>query len=503
MKRILIINIVGLFLLMHTSCKNMLDIDSTRLVNEENMWTSMEDTRAALMGIYGLTKAALNDQNAHWIYGEVRTNEFVIPARQDLKAVASHNLNATFSTLESLSNWRRWYAVVNAANIFLERSIEVKNADSRYTDNNFNVDNAQARFLRAFAYFYMTRIWGDVPLIVSSSEGSFLNRPREDQGKVLAWAEKEMLDAAQVLPYRYSVNDEQQLGNYYNETSGRWDGTLVRKITAYAILAHLAAWQGDYPNSASYSKFVLDNYSRASVNYITTATLTNRNGFFNGKNINQLFGFASVWSHVEGYFTGYIEELTLAAPVVNKNVPEMYMGKETIMSIFNEIKDERFAVDTLGRPLTDVYFTNFNGRYPIFSKIKSIQGGGTDPSFRLFNSATVLTRLEDIALLRAESLTVLGEESGAIELLNTVRERRGLDPYNRQVNGDLIDAIFRERHRELMGEGHRWYDIVRYHKIRKIDKAYNELIENGGIYWPIAQSVLAQNSKLNQNNYWK
>ena len=481
----------------------MLDIDSTRLVNEENMWTSMEDTRAALMGVYGLTKAALNDQNAHWIYGEVRTNEFVIPSRQDLKAVASHNLNATFTTLESLSNWRRWYAVINAANIFLERSIEVKNSDSRYTENNYDVDNAQARFLRAFAYFYMTRIWGDVPLVVNSSEGSFLNKPREDQGKVLAWVEQEMLKAAEVLPYRYSVNDEQQLGNYYNETSGRWDGALVRKVTVYAILAHLAAWQGDYPNAASYSKFVIDNYSKANINYLSTATLTNRNGFFNGKNIHQLFAFGSVFQHVEGYFTGYIEELTLATPIVNKSVPEMYMGKETIMSIFNEIKDERFAVDTLGRPLTDVYFTNFNGRYPIFSKIKCIQGGSTDPSFRLFSSATVLTRLEDIALLRAESLTVLGEEFGAVEMLNAVRERRGLDPYNRQVNGDLIDAIFRERHRELMGEGHRWYDIVRYHKIRKADKAYMDLIDNGGIYWPIAQSVLAQNSKLTQNNYWK
>ena len=503
MRKILIISIVGVISLIHGSCKNMLDLDSTRLVNEDNMWTSMEDTRAALMGVYGLTKAALNDQNAHWIYGEVRTNEFIIPNRQDLKAVASHNLNASFSTLESLSNWRRWFAVVNAANIFLERSIEVKNNDGRYTENNYTVDNAQVKFLRAFAYFYMVRIWGDVPLVVSSSEGSFVNKQREDKGKVLAWAEREMLEAAQLLPYRYSVNDEQQLGNYYNEGSGRWDGSLVRKVTAYAILAHLAAWQGDYPNAASYSKFVMDNYPKASVGYITTATLTNGNGFFNGKNINQLFAFGSVWSHIEGYFTGYIEELTLAAPVVNKNIPEMYMGKESIMSVFNEIKDERFAVDTLGRPSTDVYFTNFNGRYPIFSKIKSIQGGSSDPSFRLFNSATVLTRLEDITLLRAESLSVLGEEFGAIEMLNAVRERRGLDPYNRQTNGDLIDAIFRERQRELMGEGHRWYDLVRFHKIKKSDKVYNNLIDNDGIYWPIAESVLAQNNKLMQNNYWK
>lgn len=481
----------------------MLDLDSTRLVNEENMWNTMEDTRAALMGVYALTKVALNDQNAHWVYGEVRTNEYVVPARSDLKAVANHDLKASFALLESMSNWRRWYAVVNAANIFLERSIEVKNNDSRYTQNNYNVDNAQARFLRAFAYFYMVRIWGDLPLVLNSAEGTFEHKPREDKDKILAWVEQEMLASADILPYRYSVNDEQQLGNYYNEGSGRWDGTLVRKTTAYAMLAHVAAWRGDYPNVASYSKLLLDNYKRSGIDYISTATLTNRNGFFNGKNINQLFGFASTYSHIEGAFTGYIEELTLATPVVDKKVPDIYVSKEIIMSVFNEIKDERFGVDTLGKTTTEVYFTNFHGRYPIFSKIKCIQGGSTDPSFRLFTSATVVTRLEDITLLRAEALSVLGEESGAIDLLNTIRSRRGLDPYNKLINGDLVDAIFRERQRELMGEGHRWYDLIRYHKIRNVDKGYINLIHNDGIYWPIAQSILSQNKNLHQNNYWE
>ena len=77
MKRILIIII--LLSQVMVSCNKMLDIDSTRLVSEENMWLKLEDTRGALMGIYGLTKAALNDNNAHWIYGDVRSGEFSIP----------------------------------------------------------------------------------------------------------------------------------------------------------------------------------------------------------------------------------------------------------------------------------------------------------------------------------------------------------------------------------------------------------------------------------------
>src|SRR3546814_11315543 len=90
------------------------------------------------------------------------------------------------------------------------------------------VDIAQIRFLRAFAYFYMVRIWGDVPLITGSHDGSFENQPRADFQKVLAFAENEMKEAALDLPYKYSANDEQQPGDYYNESESRWAGALAR-----------------------------------------------------------------------------------------------------------------------------------------------------------------------------------------------------------------------------------------------------------------------------------
>lgn len=506
MKHITRIKVLAVFLLLLASgisgCKKVLDIDSTRAVGEKNMWNQMEDTRAALMGTYGLVRSAMADHNAHWLYGDVRTGEFISPVRQDLNAIINNDLNATYPSLEALSNWRRWYAVINSANIFLERVYDVKAADSRYTENNMTVDIAQARFLRAFAYFYMVRIWGDVPFIVSSHDGSFENRPREDKDKILAWVEQEMFAAAQDLPYKFSANDIQQPGNYYNENETRWMGALARKLTAYAVLAHVAAWQGNYPEVASYTKFVMDNYGRASMGYIDTDHLTSPGGFFSYKRHNHLFGLNFDWGHIDGSFTGHLEELTLATPVVNKSLPDIYVPKDSILSIFNEEYDERFSLDSLGRPGPERYFVNFNGKYPIFSKIKVIMGGSTDPSFRIFASAIVFTRLEDVALLRAEALAVLGESQGAIESLDVIRELRKLKAYDENINGDLIDAIFHERQRELMGEGHRWYDLIRYHRIRKNDAEFMQLINNDGIYWPISRQILQQNALLDQNSYW-
>lgn len=500
--RILCLMLLWLTLIV-AGCKNILDVDSTRVVSEKNMWRTLEDTRAALVGTYSLTRAAMVDNNAFWIYGDVRTGEFVSPTRQDLKSVINNDLNASYPTIEALSNWRRWYAVINSTNIFLERVKEVKAADLRYTENNMIVDVAQMRFLRAFAYFYMVRIWGDVPFIITSHDGSFENKPRENKDMIMAWAEQEIIKAAADLPYKYSANDIQQPGRYYNEDEVRWRGVLARKLSAYAVLSHIAAWQGNYPDVATYTKFVIDNYGKGGNSYVSTDALCASNGFFHEKKENHIFGFNFDYGHQDASFTGHLEELTLAEPVTNKITPDIFMSKDSVLSIFNEEKDERFNIDTLGRPGPERYFSNFNGKYPIFSKIKVIMNGTTDPTFRLFASAAIFTRLEDITLLRAEALTVLGEIVGAKEQLNIIRQLRKLKPYDEQVNGDLLNCIFRERQRELMGEGHRWYDMVRYNRLRPRNQKIADLIAKDGIYWPISPIVLQQNPKIQQNKYWK
>lgn len=222
-----------------------------------------------------------------------------------------------------------------------------------------------------------------------------------------------------------------------------------------------------------------------------------------GRQNNHLFALNFLFEHLEQSFTGHIEELTLARPVVSKLLPDIYIPKDTILAIFDEPLDERFSLDTLtGEPTSERYFVAFNTSVPIFSKIKVIRNGVADPTFRMYSSAIVFTRLEEIALLRAEALASLNDRAGAIELLNSIRGLRALPPYE-EGNGDLIDAIFRERKRELLGEGWHWYDLVRYRKIKRNSPEFQQLINEGGIYWPIAGSLLTQNPELVQTPYWK
>jgi hypothetical protein len=244
----------------------------------------------------------------------------------------------------------------------------------------------------------------------------------------------------------------------------------------------------------------------------------------NNLNDNQLFALGFIWANQDASFTGNIESLTLAEPVVNKNVPDIYVPKDSILSIFKEAGDSRFTIDSTGTVHSDAlsastpgYFTNFLGKYPIFAKIKVMQGGISDKTFRIFSSAILLTRLEDVTLLRAEAYAVLGENALATTDLNTIRQIRynvdqqGLTNssatdyvvYDPNVQGSLIEAIFKERQREFMGEGHHWYDRVRYEKIKQNNPQFMALINSGGIFWPVSRDILAQNPLITQNPYWK
>ncbi|MCX2452744.1 RagB/SusD family nutrient uptake outer membrane protein [Pedobacter sp. PLR] len=486
------------------SCKKMLDVESTRLATEEAQWSNLQDTRSGLMGIYGLTRTALGSNNAHWLWGEMREGDFTASSKSDLKAIIRSDLNASYPLIQDITNWRRFYTVINSASLFIERSGEVVAKDPRYSKLNNKVDIAQARALRAFAYFYMVRIWGDVPLITASHDGSFEGKPRTDQAKVLGYAESELMAAVKDLPYRYGVDGDLDLpGLYYGYDNGRWSGALFTKISAYAVMAHIAAWQSHYLDAAVYTQFIMQNYSKSGLEYVNTTNLTASDGIFNGQDSKIALGFTFSDVYGESTSEGHIEQLVLAAPLIAKQVPDLYVSKDTINKAFTDIRDGRFGIDTLSGLTRTNYFLNYSGQIPVFSKIKVLRGGSTNGSFVIFSSAIAFTRIEELSLLRAEALTVLGQRQPAIDLLNIVKKNRGIKSFNDNDGLGLIDEIFAERRRELMGEGWRWYDRIRLAKIKGNDAKFNKLIAEKGIYWPIAKDVLKANSQLVQNSYWK
>ncbi len=137
-----------------------MDVDVRHAASENQQWQTFEDTRAALMGVYGLMRSALAENNSYWAYGELRMGDFTVYNSNDLKAVVNNELRNPQTYLEELSDWRRFYAVINAASVFIEKAPQTVELDKAYSEANLKYDIAQVRLLRAFSYFYMVRIWG-------------------------------------------------------------------------------------------------------------------------------------------------------------------------------------------------------------------------------------------------------------------------------------------------------------------------------------------------------
>ncbi|MNR09491.1 SusD family protein [compost metagenome] len=121
-----------------------------------------------------------------------------------------------------------------------------------------------------------------------------------------------------------------------------------------------------------------------------------------------------------------------------------------------------------------------------------------DNSFLIF-------RLSDAMLLQAEALAELGRSAEAVSFLNQVRARAGASPYE-LGQGTLTDFIFLERCRELQGEGHTWFDLVRTKRILSTQWANHPLtldqFNRGAWTWPIDKNSLKDNPLMTLNDYW-
>lgn len=509
--------------LVFSSCSDLLENDNEffHVATQEQQWNSLTDTRSAMFGIYGLMRTALGENNTFWATGDLRMGDFTVRTRSDLQAIRDNKLNSPFENIKKISDWTRFYKVINAACIFIEKAKEVVKKDPAYSEVNYTYDAAQARVIRALAYFYMVRMWGDVPLITYSYDnGTFPEVARTSANVVLNYIVSELREAAKVLPEQFGASSDK----YYGGDINTWKGLLLNRYSAYAILAYVEAWRGNYIDTDIYSAQVLDKMSQyiKTGQVLTTITnLVDPKGIFYG-DYNADYRAARLVSFSYKYTSnlvnevgtdGHLESWTLAEPIVRKQLPDIYLSKDTLKNMFmhSYTSDNRFGVDDISIPLSYYknYITGMSLDYPIFSKIQVVTGSDNgNHNLGVYSSSIIFSRLEDIQLLRAEALVALNRPSDALSLLNELRDIRNLPnlSYTKNLDADpkkLLKEIFQERRRELIGEGHRWYDRIREARIVGDDKEMVTLLNNGGIYWPVSEDVLRENPAIKQNDYWK
>jgi hypothetical protein len=497
---LLVVCVVGL------SCKKYINEAPITSTYGSEFWTSQTAVEQAATAMYGQLRASLRLDRSYFVNGDLPAGTFEFPYSKywNYRAVQSYN-NPPFNFsyvpyLEgSLQNWSRFYQLIAQSNLILQNVPEM--SSSLFA--NADVKNAylgEALFMRAYAYFYMVRVWGD-PVYVSITYNDV------DYGKIPPIArtpESEVLDSC--------IADLKTAAGYLQFTGGDPSKSIrANKGSVYALLAHIYAWKHDYPNTHDACQQVMNNggYSLEPMDSYKNIW----KGQSSGENIFELamtynpndpnFTNQNEWAEAQFDFFGTF----LKGSVVSNENTQCWLSPvgSFVGSIMDSATDLRYHKDF-------VYTTATGGDNAGYMLIKYADFNYQKPESKTLpyiNNDLVLFRLSDIILLDAEALASTGDLEGARANLAKTEDRAGITNYQSPSSQyDMLDEVVMERGRELIGAGQWFYDLIRTEPTQQWLEylgypADRVTPESKGYYWPLDMGTLfPQDNLLTQNPWW-
>ena len=226
-----------------SSCADWLDLEPENSVTAENYWMNESDVSSAMTGIYCKWLGASSDM---WVQSEMRADMITVgySTNTNYTLVREGNITST----NSLVSWANYYNIINSCNLLLERSHLALENDPAYTVTQDSIYHAEARVVRAMMYFYLIRLWKDVPYITTAyyDDTHDRNVSVSKQMTILnaIIADLEAVQSEGILPYSYS--------------SASSDKALNKgQVTMYmlkALLADMYRMKGSYSTDPAESQ---------------------------------------------------------------------------------------------------------------------------------------------------------------------------------------------------------------------------------------------------------
>ncbi|WP_134091164.1 RagB/SusD family nutrient uptake outer membrane protein [Olivibacter sp. XZL3] len=457
-----------------TSCNKYLNLEPINATYDEVFWVNGSNVEKALSGAYGMLRNAFRLDRSYFITGDLAGDNFLIGG--DLWNYTSFRdegglrfSNASY--LEgSVHNWTRFYAIVNQCNLIIENIGDIDSSLFSGGETQKQRFEGEARFLRAYTYFYMVRTWGD-PILVKESFADPGNVPSLGRSP-----EAEALD--------FCLTDLNRSLELLDNNSSSTHANLG---AVQALLAQIYAWRHDYQNAERYCDEVINSGTYALEDIQTYKNIWRGNS---RENIFELFmQFDPVSNEAtDGFFNVFLTE-----PYVrNRQIAAVFHIGDHIRNLFVE-SDLRYP---------QIIEPVFGESAYILVKYDNVDY--YDPNnvnTYVVSNNLVLLRLADIILLRSEARFKNGNEGGALSDLNTIKSRAGLGDFTGGTQS-LFEEILDERRRELIGEGTFAYDAIRMEQLQRLfPNSYTaSRIAQKGYYWPLdLNALLPQAPLLTQN----
>jgi hypothetical protein len=358
--------------------------------------------------------------------------------------------------------WLGYFSLINKANIALDQI--KKNTTIVATPEVKIQSEAEARFLRGYAYFMLVRLYGRVPLIdsVATDAASQSNIPQSPPAAVYTFIENDLQFAVANLPLSW---DPKFVGR---ATKGAANGLLAKVyLTQSKWAPAMAAAQavinsGQYDLSTSYDKIFREEgeNSKESV-FEVQATANATTPTANGVQYAQIQGIrgAGIWNLGIGWNvpSTFLEAAyETGDPRKNRTILYMSTATTTNQTLYGENTPVWSATGSTPNPrYNNKVYTNPALR----ASIASMSGWWMNVR---------ILRYADVVLMYAEAANETGNSTEALAKLEMVRARARagnntiLPPVTTTDQVLLRDAIRKERRIELAMEHDRFFDLVRW-----------------------------------------
>lgn len=358
----------------------------------------------------------------------------------------------------NLNLWSSAYNIIYMTNSLLEGVEASQNLSEQVR---IQIEG-QASFVRAFTYFYLVNLYGQVPLILTTDyrENSLAQRNSVEQ------------------VYEQIIVDLQTAIDFLNSDYPTGERTVVTQNAAVALLARVHLYQSNWQQAELYSTQVIEQTG-------TYEILEDLNSVFLANSREAIW---QISPKGRGYSLTNTEEG--AAFIIHPwfyFLAQFKLEPDFVDSFYPD--DKRFE-NWIGYHQPTTYY------YPFKYKIQNSTEEPTEYSMVL--------RLAEQYLIRAEARAMLNDLPGAITDLDVIRERAGLPllaDTNPTIGKDkLLDLILEERKKELFTEwGHRWLDLKRTGKANEIF-GNDPLWQETDLLYPIPEEERLKNPDLTQNN---
>lgn len=485
MKKIICCSVIVMTVL--AACdKGFLNQKPTSAITSGSFYKSQQDITQAVNGVY----SSLRDWpvDIYWYLSEIRSNNYYVisdGAQRDWYDFSNFVDNPQDETLHD--TWQSLYQLINRANSVLA-SIDNIAFDNPALKAQYK---AETRFLRAFAYFQLVRLWGNVPLVdkvISPQEGIQIKQsPPADIYKFIT---SEMNAVKDSLP-----------GQYTGADVGRATEWAVKGVLAkvYLTMAGYPLKQAGMLDSAKALLEEIISHEGQDPHLTFEPSYANLFGYKND-NLHSIFEVQ--------YVSGGLGE---GSTFPSQNIPpNLSLSLVTVKSLLftssvqvsQDLLDSYDPSDTRFNVTIDTsYVTNDNppqqGHTPFFKKFVDF-GLTSLTNYDDWPENFPLLRCADVLLMYAE---VLNDQAGtppaqAVQILNRIRARGGLAPVTPATKSDFSLALETEYRHEFADEGQYWFYLVRNERAIPVMNAWfkatsqNITIDAHNLYYAIPQTEI-------------